>query len=567
MLNRFGLEVNSDRNLKDDAKLPQFSVPENDDGAIMLPAGPDTNFTYQIALDMQVSSESELINQYRQISLYTEPDLAVQEIVNEAIVQDDENPSVELNLDNIDNKDLPAATKKEIKEEFENVLAMLKFDEKGVDHFQRWYIDSRIVFQKLVDPKNTKKGIQKLKFLDPRKIRKIKEVEQTVEPDGTYRYTVLDEYFLYFESANQYDKTYGGATNLTLDRLNAESFRGNAALKINKDSIAYVTSGLTDPSTGVTYGYLHKAIRPFNQLRWSEDSMVINRVANSGQTRIIYVDTGRMNPKTASSYMAQLQQQYKNKLSYDAVTGNVKSDSRVMSVQENIWLPRIEGGRSTEIDTLQSSVSFSDIADIEFWKEKLYHSLRVPPGRFKSEGIQMVLGQQTEVSREELKFTKFINKIRKQFAHLFSDILKTQVILKGILTEDEWDEIADQIDYNFIKDSYYTEAKEQELLSSRLEALAAAEPIIGKFISYDYARRKILRQTDEEMKREDELIEEEKKMDKYKEEGDEDDTEEGGAGSYGEPEPEPDEPNPNEFVHNIKISTDQNDDKKKAKEE
>jgi hypothetical protein len=498
-LNRFGLDINKGRNLKAEADVPQFSPPDNEDGALQIPAGPETNFVYQISLDAQVSSESQLINQYRQVSLFTEPDLAVSEIVNEAIVMDDDKASVEINLDGIDNSELPEATKKEIVEEFEEILRMLNFKEKGIDIFQRWYIDSRLIYHKLVNPNNTKVGIKGLKFLDPRKVRKIKEVEQIDNHDGTFRYKTVDEYFLYFETAFQYDKTYGGSSNVTIDRLNASTFRGNAALKINKDSIAYITSGMVDPSTGVVYGYLQKCLRPFNQLRWAEDSALVQRIGNSTDTRVIYVDIGKMNPKNAEKYMASIQNNYKNKLSYDVITGNVKTDARVMSVQENIWLPRIDGQKSTEIQNINNPVNFGDIADIEYWKEKLYNSLRVPPGRFKSEGIQMVLGQSTEVSREELKFSKFINKIRRQFSHLFDDILKTQLILKEILTEQEWEAIQDKIQYNFIKDSYYTEAKEQELLTSRLEALAQIEPYVGKYFSHEYVQKNILRMSDEDI--------------------------------------------------------------------
>lgn len=516
IMNRFGLEINKDRNMAADKKLPQFSPPENEDGAIPITSGAlENNFTYQIALDAQVASESELINQYRQVALFTECDMAVEEICNESIVQDDERSAVEIVLDGIDNTEVPEATKKEITAEFEEILRMLNFNEKGFDIFRRWYIDSRIAYQKMVDPKKPREGIKKLKFLDPRKIRKVREVEAKVDELNVITYEVTDEYFVYFEAPYQYDKTYGGGTNVTLNRMNRDEFLSNTALKINKDAIAYIPSGLIDPSTGITYGYLQKALRPFNQLRWAEDSMIVKRIANSSEKRIIYVDIGRMNPKNAERYLQNLQQQYKNRMSYDAVTGNVKSDARVMSVQENIWLPRIDGNKTTEIDTLQSNVNFSDIDDIEYFKEKLWNSLRVPPARFKSDGIQMVLGQQNEISREELKFMKFINRLRKQFAHLFDDLLKSQLILKGIMTEEEWDEVSEKIQYNFIRDSYYTEAKEQELLMSRIEAFTAAKDLIGLYISNDYARKKILRQTEEEIEEEDKKIEEEKKSNKY----------------------------------------------------
>ena len=369
----------------------------------------------------------------------------------------------------------------------------------------------------MVDPNKTSEGVQKLKFLDPRKIRKIKEVEQKIDENRVIRYETKDEYFLYFDTPFGYDSTYGGYSNVTLNALDRNSFvnNNNTAVRINKDSIAYITSGLTDPSTGVTYGYLQKALRPFNQLRWAEDSMIVNRIANSGEKRIIYVDVGRMSPKNAERYMNNIQQKYKNKMTYDAVTGGMKSDPRIISVQENIWLPRIDGNKTTEIQPVTSNVDFGNIGDVEYFKEKLWNSLRVPPARFKPDGIQMVLGQQTNVSQEELKFSKFINKLRKQFSFLFLDILRPQVVLKDIMKEEEFDEIADLIDFNFIEDSYYTEAKEQELLLSRIAAAKEVSEFVGKWMSNLDVRRNILKQTDEEIDAIDKQIKIEASMPQY----------------------------------------------------
>lgn len=519
LLDRFGVSINRKKEYEEDSKLPQFSQPENDDGAVILPYtnGQEGVLNYQLSLDPKITSEASLINHYRQVSLFNEPDMAIQEIVNEAIIHDDNKPPIEINLENIDNSILPEATKKDLTEEFNEILRMLNFNKKGSDIFQRWYIDSRIVYHKMVDPKKTTEGIQKLKFLDPRKIRKIKEVEQKIDENKVVRYETKDEYFLYFDTPFQYDRTYGGYSNVTLNALDRNAFlsTNTTAIKINKDSIAYITSGLTDPSTGVTYGYLQKALRPFNQLRWAEDSMIVNRIANSGEKRIIYVDTGKMSPKNAERYMNNIQQKYKNKMTYDAVTGGLKSDPRVMSIQENIWLPRIDGNKTTEIQQVSSNVNFSDIDDVEYFKEKLYYSLRVPPQRFKSEGIQMVLGQQNEVSREELKFTKFVNKLRKQFSYLFIDILRTQVVLKKIMNEEEFDEIAEEIDFNFIEDSYYTEAKEQELLMARIAAAKEMNEMVGKYFSNEYVRKNVLRQTEEDMKRIDAEIKKETSNPQY----------------------------------------------------
>ena len=519
LLDRFGIAINRKREYEEDKKLPQFSQPENDDGSVIVPFqdGNEGIFNYQLAIDPKISSEAALINHYRQVALFNEPDMAIQEIVQDAIVQDDTKAAVEINLDQIDNADVPKATKKEIIEEFHEILRMLKFNIRGGDIFQRWYVDSRIVYHKMVDPNKTSEGVQKLKFLDPRKIRKIKEVEQKIDENRVIRYETKDEYFLYFDTPFGYDSTYGGYSNVTLNALDRNSFvnNNNTAVRINKDSIAYITSGLTDPSTGVTYGYLQKALRPFNQLRWAEDSMIVNRIANSGEKRIIYVDVGRMSPKNAERYMNNIQQKYKNKMTYDAVTGGMKSDPRIISVQENIWLPRIDGNKTTEIQPVTSNVDFGNIGDVEYFKEKLWNSLRVPPARFKPDGIQMVLGQQTNVSQEELKFSKFINKLRKQFSFLFLDILRTQVVLKDIMKEEEFDEIADLIDFNFIEDSYYTEAKEQELLLSRIAAAKEVSEFVGKWMSNLDVRRNILKQTDEEIDAIDKQIKIEASMPQY----------------------------------------------------
>jgi len=540
LLDRFGIAINRKREFADEKALPQFSQPENDDGSVIIPFqdGNEGVFNYQLAIDPKISSEAALINHYRQVALFNEPDMAIQEIVQDAIVQDDVRPAVEINLDQIDNKDLPKATKVEIVEEFHEILRMLKFNIKGGDIFQRWYVDSRIVYHKMVDPNKLSEGVQKLKFLDPRKIRKIKEVEQKVDENRIIRYETKDEYFLYFDTPFGYDSTYGGYSNVTLNALDRNSFvnNNNTAVRINKDSIAYITSGLTDPSTGVTYGYLQKALRPFNQLRWAEDSMIVNRIANSGEKRIIYVDVGRMSPKNAERYMNNIQQKYKNKMTYDAVTGGMKSDPRVISVQENIWLPRIDGNKTTEIQPINSTTNFSDIDDVEYFKDKLYNSLRVPPARFKTDGIQMVLGQQTNVSQEELKFSKFINKLRKQFSFLFLDVLRTQVVLKGIMTEDEFDEIVDEIDFNFIEDSYYTEAKDQELLLSRIAAAKEVSEFVGKWMSNLDVRRNILKQTDEEIDEIDKQIKIESTMAQYQDpdEDDENGSDGGDKDSFGD---------------------------------
>ena len=541
LLDRFGISINRKKEYQEDKSLPQFSQPENEDGAVIVPFqdGNEGIFNYQLAIDPKISSEAALINHYRQVALFNEPDMAVQEIVQEAIVNDDDKPAIEINLEKLEDSELPKATKEEITEEFHEILRMLHFNIKGGDIFQRWYIDSRLVYHKMVDPKKTGAGVQKLKWLDPRKIRKIKEVEQIIDENNVVRYETRDEYYLYFDTPFGYDSTYGGYTNITLNALDRNSFLNNqqTAIRINKDSIAYITSGLTDPSTGVTYGFLQKALRPFNQLRWAEDSMIVNRIANSGEKRIIYVDVGRMSPKNAERYMNNIQQKYKNKMTYDAVTGGMKSDPRVILVQENIWLPRIDGNKTTEIQPVNTQTNFSDIDDVEYFKEKLYHALRVPPQRFKSEGIQMVLGQQNEVSREELKFSKFINKLRKQFSFLFIDILRTQVVLKDIMKEEEFDEISDRIDFNFIEDSYYTEAKEQELLLSRIAAAKEAEPFIGRYYSNLDLRKKILRQTDEEIAAIDKQIKAELKMPQYQVDDDD------GMGGGGDNRDEPDDSN------------------------
>lgn len=547
-MGRFGIDINKSRNAKFDKSLPEFSTPSSDEGEIILDArafsGGGYSMSSDIAIDPRVASESELINQYRQLSLHAEPDQAISEIVKDAIIIDQDTPGVEISLDAIDKSILPNSTKKEIAEEFKGVLELLKFKTKGSEIFHRWYVDSRLVYHKMVNPKQPKKGIQKLKFLDPRKIRKIKEVEKHTEEDMTVRFEAVDEYFLYFETPFTYDQKFGGNTNVTVNKFNMGEFAQNYTLKISKDSICYVTSGLIDPSTGVCFGHLQKAVRPFNQLKWAEDSMMVRRVANAGEKIAISVDCGKMNAKAADRYMQGIIADHQNQKTYNANTGEFNTDPRVMSVQETLWFPKFSDGRGTEITTIGSNPDFSDNGDIDYWRVKLYNSLRVPSSRFENDSASVILGTSNEISKEELKFAKFIRDLRQQFSELFSDILKTQLVLKGILTEDEWDEIEADIQYDFLEDSYYTEAKEQELLMARVATANALGDMVGKYFSNEYVQKQILRMSDEQIKEEDAKILEERKNPKYADEfgddnddsGGSDDGSDSGSGDKEEPE-------------------------------
>ena len=423
----------------------------------------------------QTKSEKELIFKYRDISQHTECDAAVEDIVNESIVSDDDSSPVSLIMDDLDQ---PDRIKKMMSEEFENIIAMLNMNWYGHDIFRRWYVDGRLYYHKIIDESNPKNGLIELRSIDPTKIRKVRELKKEKDPKtGAEIIVGASEYFI-FQNDSLGNKSQG--------------------LKIAKDSITYVTSGLLDPSRKRILSHLHKALKPVNQLRMMEDSLVIYRLARAPERRIFYIDVGNLPKGKAEEYLRNIMAKYRNKMVYDAETGDMKDDKKHMSMLEDFWLPRREGGRGTEISTLPGGENLGQIDDIEYFRRKLYKSLNVPSGRLEQEQ-QFNLGRSTEISRDELKFQKFINRLRKKFSALFIDILKTQLILKGIVTEDEWETIRSDISVDFLKDNHFSELKDAELLRERLGTLREIDEYAGRYYSVEWIRKNVLMQTEEDI--------------------------------------------------------------------
>jgi len=448
-------------------------------------------------------TEFDLIKRYREMALHPECDSAIEDIVNEAIVSDTNDSPVQIDLDNLNASD---GIKKKIRDEFKYILELLDFDKKSHEIYRNWYIDGRLYYHKVIDLKNPQEGIQELRYIDAMKMRYIRQNKKTkedrfrlsnVNSDNPmdYEFPQIEEYFIYNPKT-------------TYSTSNPSSMGGSAGIKMSKDSIAYCTSGLVDRNKGTTLSYLHKAIKSLNQLRMIEDSLVIYRLSRAPERRIFYIDVGNLPKVKAEQYLRDVMMRYRNKLVYDASTGEIRDDKKFMSMLEDFWLPRREGGRGTEISTLPGGQNLGEITDIEYFKKKLYRSLNVPPSRMDGEG-GFNLGRSSEILRDELKFTKFVSRLRKRFSNMFSDMLRTQLILKNIITPEDWELMREHIQYDFLYDNHFSELKDSELLNERLNMVATAEPYVGKYFSQDYVRRKILRQTDIEILEQDALIKKE----------------------------------------------------------
>jgi hypothetical protein len=454
---------------------PTFAAPLNDDGAVVL-SGNSWRGVH-IDLDGQPRNEVEQITKYRFMANQAEVDAAINDICNEAIVRDESGKCVDLIMDNLE---IPDYIKDRIHEEFENVLRLLNFGNFGVDLFRKWYVDGRIYFHIIIDKDNPDQGIKELRFIDPRKIRKVREVTRQVDRATNLEVIVdIKEYYMYSERG-----ILGVPTNL--------------GTKIAPDSIIYIPSGLLDPQTNQVISFLQKAMKPINQLRMVEDAMVIYRIARAPERRVFYIDVGTMPTAKANQYVASVMERYKNKLVYDASTGNIKDERNTHSMLEDFWLPRREGSKGTEISTLPGGENLGKIEDVEYFLKKLYKSLEVPISRLEpQEGFS--LGRSAEITRDELKFMKHVERLRLKFSRIIDDALKTQCILKGILTEEDWDEFREHMYYDFLKDNNFTELKEQELLRERYTMVAMVDPYLGKYISAKYIRKEILKHTDEEI--------------------------------------------------------------------
>jgi hypothetical protein len=449
-------------------------------------------------------SEYDLIKRYREMALHPEVDGAIEDVVNEAIVSDTNDSPVEIELSNLNASD---SLKKKIREEFKYILELLDFQKKSHEIYRNWYVDGRLYYHKVIDLKNPSDGIQELRYIDALKMRYVRQakknkkdnqrISQLGEKDPMDSgFPEIQEYFIYNQAKNQ--------TGL----INRGSSQASQGIKFSSDSIAYCTSGLVDRNKNLTLSYLHKAIKSLNQLRMIEDSLVIYRLSRAPERRIFYIDVGNLPKMKAEQYLRDVMMRYRNKLVYDSSTGEIRDDKKHMSMLEDFWIPRREGGRGTEISTLPGGQNLGELSDIKYFQEKLYRSLNVPSSRIGGqEGFN--LGRSSEILRDELKFTKFVGRLRKRFSNMFSDILRTQLILKNIVTPEDWSEMEEHIQYDFLYDNHFSELKDAELMTERLNIAATAEPYIGKYYSQDYVRRKILRQSDEEIIEQDKLIKKE----------------------------------------------------------
>ena len=456
-----------------------FTDPTPDDGAIEIAGG--GFFSSVLDTDGRERSDIDLIRRYRDISMQAECDAAVEDIVNEGIISNLNDIPVNIDLTNIP---YPDKIKKRIRAEFMEVLRLLNFNEKGHDIFRRWYVDGRLYYHKVIDNKDPQRGLTQLRFIDPTKIRKVRETTKapSVDQNGVEMVSKVDEYFIYS------DKGFASVG----------SQGNNQGIKISADSIVYVPSGLLDSNSGRVISYLHKAIKPVNQLRMIEDAIVIYRISRAPERRIFYIDVGNLPKIKAEQYLKDVMNRYRNKLVYDASTGEIRDDRNHMSMLEDFWLPRREGGRGTEIPTLPGGSNLGEIDDTVYFQRKLYRSLNVPISRLEAEnGFSM--GRASEITRDELKFTKFVQRIRKKFTPLFTDLLKTNLLLKGVISPEDWPRMQEHIQYDFMEDGHFAELKDAELLNDRIQTLDSIQSYIGTFFSKEYVLRKVLNMTDVEI--------------------------------------------------------------------
>ena len=472
---------------------PSFTLPTEsmDDGAVTV----TQNAYYGTYIDLEgaVRNELELITRYREMSNHPELDQAIDDIVNEAITHDVSGRTVDIVTDQLDQ---PASIKKKIHEEFENVLQMLNFGNLADDLFKRWYIDGRIYFQVVVDEKNSKEGIKELRYIDPRKIRKVREIKKGRDPKtGAQIIDSIAEYYVYNDR---------GTTTQTY------SAQVNQGVRIAPDSIINVNSGMMDAKNTFVISYLHKAIKPLNQLRMIEDAVVIYRISRAPERRIFYIDVGNLPKGKAEQYLRDVMIKYRNKMVYDASTGELRDDRKHLSMLEDFWLPRREGGKGTEITTLPAGQNLGELEDIKYFQKKLLQALNVPISRLEpQQGGMIGLGRSTEVTRDEVKFMKFITRLRNKFSQIFDLALKTQLVLKGVCTSEEWEEFKEKIYYDYKKDNHFTELQDSELLTSRLQLLATIDPFLGRYYSGNWVKKNVLRMTDEEVERMDKQMKEE----------------------------------------------------------
>jgi len=481
----FGFEL---KKKKLEKEIGSVVTPTPDDGSTVVSSAASSYYGMVVDLEGVVKNENDLIRRYREVCQYPDCDAAIEDIVNEAIVVDDNEQSVQLVMDDLK---VSESIKKKIRDEFVEILKLYKFEEKGHDIFRSWYVDGRSYYHVLIDPARPKDGIVELRYIDPRKIRKIKNVKKEKNQKGVEVTTTTEEYYLYNDK---------GITQATTQ-----------GVKLSLDSVIYCTSGLLDSNTNMVLSHLHKAIKPVNQLKMIEDSLVIYRISRAPERRIFYIDVGNLPKLKAEQYVNDIMNKFRNKVVYDAATGEVRDDRKHLSLMEDFWMPRREGGKGTEITTLPGGQNLGDIADINYFQTKLYNSLNVPISRLQpQQGFS--LGRSTEISRDEVKFNKFVTRLRRKFSNLFSEALRVQLVAKGVIRPDEWDEMFQDINFEYQMDNHFSELKNNEILQQRINALQLMEPYVGKYYSVEYVRRHVLMQTEEEMKEIDNQIADEEKM-------------------------------------------------------
>ena len=475
MAELFGFQISRIKKQADPKQ--SFTTTQADDGTQTVNAG--GYFGTFLDMDANAKTEADLVRRYREIAIHPECDMAIEDIVNEAIVSNEMRDPVRINLEGLAfGKDV----RRKIETEFKEILRLMNFNIKGHDIFRRWYVDGRIFYQKLIDRKDPTKGITELKYIDPRKIKKIREIKK-VRPSGSSTLTVVDEYIEYF----------------LFNEKGVSQASAGSGIKIAPDTIAFCPSGLVDQNkANMVLSYLHKAIKPVNQLRMIEDAVVIYRIARAPERRIFKIDVGNLPKQKAEQYLRDVMARYRNKLVYDASTGEVRDDRNYMSMLEDFWLPSREGGRGTDITTLPGGQNLGEMADIEYFQKKLYRSLNVPVSRLESQD-GFSLGRASEISRDELKFTKFVQRLRKRFTELFNDLLKTQLILKNIIAEEDWYQVSQTIQYDYLQDGHFAELKDTELLRNRLDLAATMRDYVGKYYSVEYIRKHILKQNEKDI--------------------------------------------------------------------
>lgn len=480
----FGFDITrSDQEKKEDLKT--FVPPQTDDGAIEV--APGGSYGTFVDLDGAAKSEAELVTRYREMSMQPECDAAVEDVINESIVMEEESP-VEIVLDDLKQ---PNSIKNKIREEFENILDMLDFGNKGYDIFRRWYVDGRLYHHIIINDKDPRDGIKELRYIDPRKIRKVREKVKSKDPrtGATIYNKEQKEYYLYNPKGISSSATQG--------------------IKIATDSISHIHSGLMDSRNKMILGHLNKAVKPLNQLRMLEDATVIYRLARAPERRIFYIDVGNLPKMKAEQYLRDMMVKHKNKLVYDASTGEVRDDRKFMTMLEDFWLPRRDGGKGTEITTLPGGQNLGEMDDVDYFRRKLYKSLNVPVTRMESDN-QFNMGRSSEITRDEIKFNKFVKRLRTRFTHLFEGLLEIQLVLKGVLSRADWEEMRNNIYYDFKEDNYFSELKQTEIMTERLRLAGEIDPLVGKYYSMKWVRENVLRMTEDDIRQVDKEIDAER---------------------------------------------------------